>query len=418
MNKKNKTLILILVITLLIVAIGATFAYFQAQVGSGTSANVMVTTKTTDLLTFSKGNDITINANQSNFYNGAGNLVGTTTATASLRANNDTNSATQTYNVYFNITGNDFEYTTAPTNTPELLLTITDPSGAPVTSLTGLTYTTVGTVSGFDITTKSGLIQIASDYTITSNSSSTATTQTWNITVTLINLDSDQEANTDKTFTAQAIIQKEVYTPSASTFTGTIYRYSTEYTSPGYSIVPVTATKYEITDGETFASSFGVGPFDDLPSCETAKVDLNATVELYCDARTGTFGGLSDYETDSDNITSDIYLKHTVVNDIVTSSEACLRYNNHEFCLGPNYWVNGDSDGSLTGAKLQTAMETALGTSADNCSFNNGYVSCSFGLHSCRALNDGGIYCQGYGSNTRPPSCNVSLGQPSYCYVV
>ena len=286
-NKKNKKQYLIIAVaTLLVIAIGFTAAYFQAQIGSGATANVTVTTKTTDLLTFSKGNDITITANQSNFYEGVGNRNGSTTVTASLRANSGNNTATDTYNVYLNITGNDFEYTTAPTNTPELLLTITDPSGAPVTSLTGLTYTTVGTVSGFDITTKSGLIQIASDYTITSNSSTTPTNQTWNITVTLINLDSDQEANTDKTFTAQAIIQKEVYTPSASTFTGTIYRYGTEYTSPGYSIVPVTATKYEITDGEQFASSFGVGPFDDLPSCETAKVDLNAPAGWYCDAQT------------------------------------------------------------------------------------------------------------------------------------
>ena len=211
--KKYKSYIIIAVITLLISAVGFTVAYFQAQIGSGVSANVSVTSKSTDLLTFSKGNSITINATQSNFYNGAGNLTGTTTATATLLANNDTNSATQTYNVYFNITSNNYEYTTAPTNTPELLLTITDPNNQAVTSITGLTYTTVNGVSGFDITEETGLIQIARNYSITSNSSTTVTNQTWNITVTLINLNSDQQENTNKSLTAQAIIQKGAMGP-------------------------------------------------------------------------------------------------------------------------------------------------------------------------------------------------------------
>ncbi len=208
-NKNNKKkYLLIAVATLLVITIGFTVAYFQAQVGSGATANVTVTTKTTDLLTFSNGNDISITATQANFYSGAGNRTGTTTATATLLANNDTNSATNTYNVYLLITNNNFEYTTSPTNTPELMLTITNPNNQAVTSISGLTYTTSGGVSGFDITTKSGLIQIASDYTITSTGTKT---DTWNITVTLVNLNSDQQANTGKTFTGQIIIQKEEY---------------------------------------------------------------------------------------------------------------------------------------------------------------------------------------------------------------
>ena len=208
-NKNSKKQYLIIAVaTLLVIAIGFTAAYFQAQVGTGATANVTVTTKTTDLLTFSKGNDISITATQANFYSGAGNKTGTTTATATLLANNDTNSATNTYNVYLLITNNNFEYTTSPTNTPELMLTITNPNNQAVTSISGLTYTTSGGVSGFDITTKSGLIQIASDYTITSTGTKT---DTWNITVTLVNLNSDQQANTGKTFTGQIIIQKEEY---------------------------------------------------------------------------------------------------------------------------------------------------------------------------------------------------------------
>ena len=207
--KKYKSYIIITLVVLLIIAVGFTAAYFQAQVGSGASANVTVTTKTTDALTFSKGNDISITATQANFGSGAGNKTGSTTASATLLANNDTNSATQTYNVYLLITNNNFVYTTDPTNTPELMLTITNPNNQAVTSLTGLTYTTSGGVSGFDITTKKGLIQIAGDYSITSTGTKT---DTWNVTVSIINLNSDQQLNTEKTFTAQVIIQKNTIT--------------------------------------------------------------------------------------------------------------------------------------------------------------------------------------------------------------
>ncbi len=194
------------VITLLI--IGFSYAWFQGQIGPAATANVLVDAKTTDVLTFNKGNDITIQPTQANFGSGAGNRTGSTTATATLLANNDTNSATETYNLYFEITGNSMQYTTQA-QTPELLLTITNPNNQAVTSLTGLTYTTVNGISGFDITTKKGLIQIASNYTITSTGTKT---DTWTITVTFVNLGSDQSANSTRRFSCNAIIQKSAIT--------------------------------------------------------------------------------------------------------------------------------------------------------------------------------------------------------------
>ncbi len=207
-RKKSKEYLIIAIAILSVITIGFTVAYFQGQIGSGATANVTVTTKTTDVLTFNKGNDINITVTQANFGQGAGNRTGSTTATATLLANNDTNSATNTYNVYLLITNNNFEYTTTPTNTPELMLTITNPNNEAVTSISGLTYTTSGGVSGFDITTKNGLIQIASNYSITSTGTKT---DTWNVTVTLVNLNSDQQLNTGKTLSARVIIQKEEY---------------------------------------------------------------------------------------------------------------------------------------------------------------------------------------------------------------
>ena len=57
-SKKNTILIAIGLVTLLIVIIGATYAYFTAQGGGSNNTNVDVTTGTTDLLSFSFGDEI------------------------------------------------------------------------------------------------------------------------------------------------------------------------------------------------------------------------------------------------------------------------------------------------------------------------------------------------------------------------
>ena len=104
------------------------------------------------------------------------------------------------------------------------------------------------------------------------------------------------------------------------------------------------------------------------------------------------------YTCTAGSIIRPYYLKHEVEDDIIESTEACLWYNNHEFCLGPNYWV-GDSqdqeDGTTTKAKLQTAMESALGTQADSCYSNSDNANCNFGGFYCDALANGGVICSG-----------------------
>ena len=377
-NKKNKKQYLIIAVaTLLVITIGFTAAYFQAQVGTGATANVTVTTKTTDLLTFSKGNDISITATQANFGSGAGNRTGTTTATATLLANNDTNSATNTYNVYLYIQANNFKYTTTPTNTPELMLTITNPNNEAVTSLTGLTYTTSGGVSGFDITTKKGLIQIASDYTITSTGTKT---DTWNITVTLVNLNNDQQANTGKTFTGQIIIQKGAYEiPSYywNDYFGGQYLYS-----------------YPLGQKITFSDYYN-NPTNWTSGSPT------------------TYPTLAQLQNNYANFAnSPVYIKTQA------EHEACLYYNNHEFCFGANYWegtigVNDSAAGLATKNKLQADMETALGTSASGCSSLGSHASCNFGDFDCRAESDGYVSCRSYVSNAR---CGVRSDGTAYCF--
>ena len=205
-DKKNTVLLTVIaIVTLLLCVIGATFAYFQAQGGIGVNANVNVTTNTTDNLSFFVGNPISFSINQENFGPGDGNQSGETYARATLTANNATNNATANYYIYLDIQNNDFVYTTED-NQAEMLLKITNPEGSEVTTLDGYNYVTSGSVSGFDITTSTGLITIADNYEIVSTGT---VTQEWKIEIIFVNLDSDQNENTGKSFSAELIIQKE-----------------------------------------------------------------------------------------------------------------------------------------------------------------------------------------------------------------
>ena len=212
MENKKQAIILsvVAIVALLSLILGATYAYFRASGNSGSSTNVNVTTYTSDLLTFEIGNDIAVYADQTSFASGKGNATGSTFAKAILTANNKTNTATKNYYVYLNISENTFTYTQNE-STPELLLTIKDTSGNEITSITSLTYKTVtdgkgASISGFDITTKSGVITLFDNREITATPTKT---EEWNITVTFVNYNANQTGNAGKSFNAKLIIQQE-----------------------------------------------------------------------------------------------------------------------------------------------------------------------------------------------------------------
>ena len=201
-NKKNITLMAIGAITLILVTLGATYAYFVAQSGGGANIDTNVITGTTDNLSFSFGDLININATEENFGQGMGSISDSTTATAVLKANNTTNEATAKYNIYLIIESNDFVYTTEE-GTPEIVLNVTDPNGMEVENITGLVHYE----NGFDITTRTGGFLLVPDYEITATTAQTI--QDWNIEVTLVNLDSDQNDNTGKTLTGKLYLTQD-----------------------------------------------------------------------------------------------------------------------------------------------------------------------------------------------------------------
>ena len=227
-NKKQALILsIVAVVTLIALVVGATYAYFKAQGGTGSSTEVKVTTYTTDMLTFTTGSAISLYADQSSFGQEKGSLSGETFAKATLVANNKTNEATDNYYVYFNIENNTFKYTLGE-DKPELILTVTGPDGSEVTSLPGLTYKTVQdrenkSISGFDVTTTNGLITIANKKTITATQATPNVEEQYTLKLTFVNYESDQTENATSTLSAKVMIQKEPIVTTLASYITNLY---------------------------------------------------------------------------------------------------------------------------------------------------------------------------------------------------
>ena len=203
-NRKNTILLTVIAVaTLLVAVVGATFAYFTAQGGTSVQTPVNVTTAQTSNGSFSTSGAITFTATQENFGQGKGNQTGTATGTVTYTASS-TAASDFCYTVTLDITANTFGYTTGE-STPEL--TFTAEKAASATDLTSPTTL----INAQDITTVTSDIQIpttagGADYVhqISAGQGATVNDQ-WRFTVTFVNLDSDQNANTGKSFTGQIV---------------------------------------------------------------------------------------------------------------------------------------------------------------------------------------------------------------------
>ena len=208
-KKKVKLFSAIALVALALLVVGATYAYFQNQYGSASNADVNVTTYTTDVLTFETGDAVSLEADQTTFGKDKGSASGTTYASALLTANNKTNNAVEHYYLYLNIINNTFTYSLND-NKPELIMTITDKDGNEVKNIEELTYTEVTDrtnkkISGYDITTRSGLITIFNNRELVAKPKAE---EKWNITITFVNYEADQNANAGKVLSAKLMIQK------------------------------------------------------------------------------------------------------------------------------------------------------------------------------------------------------------------
>ena len=353
-NQKPKIISIVSLIALALTLVTATFAYFMSQTGEGKSTDIMINASTVDTFTFETGSAISLNINQENFASGAGNQTGTTFAKAMLTANNKTNTATEHYYMYLHISENTFTYT-QDENTPEILLTIKDASGTAITSITGLEYKTVTdgkdeSISGFDITTKDGLITIFDSREITATSSKT---EQWNITVTFVNYNVAQTGNAGNSFSSKVLIQKEKLTPivinnvTSSTRQGNSSYFLFMNVDATANLGQISKYYYSIDNGQTFEEDTSSFPLIELEDASTHSVVVYVT---------DTYGNKS--KPYSFNITPEKVM---------------------EIKSGPNIeceeFVNENGETDL---KLTVSYEYSSKTDINRCRINSGGGTCKY----------------------------------------
>lgn len=225
-NRKNTILLTVIAVaTLLVAVVGATFAYFTAQGGGTNQANVNVETETSASSSFNINGSINIHATPENFDDAeTAHLVSTPEITATVNWTPSTaaegDDLNFCYTVELEIDTNELTYTVNDT-VPELLFNISKKS-TPFTEagdIQNLEYKTVSTtntgtrpeVSGWDITTAIGTYKIMGEGTNGAHQmASTAgvqTSESWTASATLVNLNSDQQNNTEK-----SVVGKLVFT--------------------------------------------------------------------------------------------------------------------------------------------------------------------------------------------------------------
>jgi hypothetical protein len=113
-----------------------------------------------------------------------------------------------------------------------------------------------------------------------------------------------------------------------------------------------------------------------------------------------------------------VYLKSSVENNIINSTEVCVNLKNGEVCLDGDEWVENDSDGTLTKKSLQQKLNQVASAS---CSIqNNTAVRCSLYTEATSvdiyAYPDGKVSIVLYNSlYPNEYSCSVFSNGSSYC---
>ena len=346
MENKRKSLILLIVgiFVILIVVVGATYAYFQSVNGNTTIANINATTGTIDNLTFSMddidvsteniednhnidkedSSKIVINATEENFGKNGKSLGDGIKAKAHLKANNTTNVASSKYNVFFVMEEKENKLIyTMDSKHPELILTVNGPNGE-IKEIDGLVYhekdeKNPNDVSGFDITGKSGsfAIKVGEEIEVTLDDNGEKEEE-WEIKVTLINLDNDQNRNTGKEVTGEVVIT----TDTMETYKLAHVNSIKDTSSTANSIT--TTMEYETGSKEIVSYYFGI---KEIGEVEPISLEDGIKWEEGKGA-THTFEGLNEnykykiycYVVDSEGIKSNIY--GTEIENIVTTEKA------------------------------------------------------------------------------------------------
>ncbi len=208
-NKKLRKFLLIFLAFLIMVLVGVSFAYFVIDKTGGMDFKIETLTKSDAEIEFISGSPLTIDANMTNFAENGNNLSSTTKPSVVLTYDKVT---ADVYYTFFDIKENEFVYTTDE-KTPELVLVVQDEVGQYITSVPGLENATVDGKTGFDVTEALGIYKIYDEKFIRTDGVDDETIHTWTFTLYFVNLDSNQNANSGKTFDSEVVMRQQMYKP-------------------------------------------------------------------------------------------------------------------------------------------------------------------------------------------------------------
>ena len=207
-NKKNTILLTVIAVaTLLVAVVGATFAYFSAAGGTGTTGNVTVSTGTAASSEFGTMNAINLYADASTFAEGGKDVTGSSTGTVKWTAPGAVGTATPSvadrtfcYTAALEITANTFVKSAANTsNVNELEFTAVKGTTTIIDKQSLVNLTTGKAVTGtINIPTTKGGTDMK--HTLVADAGASVS-DSWTITVTLKNQAFNQNDNAGKQFT-------------------------------------------------------------------------------------------------------------------------------------------------------------------------------------------------------------------------
>ena len=207
-NKKNTILLTVIAVaTLLVAVVGATFAYFSAAGGTGTTGNVTVSTGTAASSEFGTMNAINLYADASTFAEGGKDVTGSSTGTVKWTAPGAAGTVTPSladrtfcYTAALEITANTFVKSAAnATNVNELEFTAVKGTTTIIDKQSLVNLTTGKAVTGtINIPTTKGGTDMK--HTLVADAGASVS-DSWTITVTLKNQAFNQNDNAGKQFT-------------------------------------------------------------------------------------------------------------------------------------------------------------------------------------------------------------------------
>ena len=409
--KSNKFLYIlsVLIVGIFFILIAKVTYAFLAPIINSAQTNIVVKGDTVDEFKLKVGNPLKLDATPTTLKENGTNYTTSTTATASLKANSTKNTATYNYYLYFQIENNTFTYTSG--TTPEIILTITNPNGEEVTSIEGLTYGTFNGVSGFDVTTQSGLFNIANNYQITSNSSTTATIHEWTVTLTYLNQAYDQSGNFGKSMEVGVLLQKEKmknltladYVKSlyvSNNGENGIYYHDTSLTNgAGDNSYRFAGASDAVNNYVCFGSNVTPCPTDNLYRIIGVfdnKVGDNQT-EQRVKLIKSTSVGIKEWDTGGKNTWSTSSLNTYLNNDFLNAFDETTKGN-----IADTTWkVGGNTDANIQSQPAKTAYQNEVVNPVPGSTSSNGETESSAKV--------GLMYASDYGFAAAPSAWATTL---------